>query len=263
MRREHPSQQGYEPFSFQDTEPVSPPTAKSRLTTGSLPGAGRFAQRPGTTVHSASLLSGAAAARSRYCPVRAAGQSMPARAWTVSPRLLASDLGHPCHSGTFLTRRRAGKTPTGRNVPNRRETSQKSVQVRRNVPKRRTTPFRTHPKRRKVTNRRSVPTRGGKREQATAGITRGGRLWHGLRRTLPRRGRETHDDAEPHYAKTVDSGSSLLGLTPCVTPSHQYREMIRLPPFSYSTRGASLTGHGVSSRLECLACGVHHVITRK
>ncbi len=31
MRREHPSQQGYEPFSFQDTEPVSPSTAKSRF----------------------------------------------------------------------------------------------------------------------------------------------------------------------------------------------------------------------------------------
>ena len=30
MRREHPSQQGYEPFSFQDTESVSPPTAKSQ-----------------------------------------------------------------------------------------------------------------------------------------------------------------------------------------------------------------------------------------
>ncbi|WP_251046153.1 endonuclease domain-containing protein [Arthrobacter sp. ISL-85] len=29
MRREHPSQQGYEPFSFQDTEPVSPPNTKS------------------------------------------------------------------------------------------------------------------------------------------------------------------------------------------------------------------------------------------
>ncbi|MEW1918639.1 transposase [Pseudarthrobacter oxydans] len=29
MRREHPSQQGYEPFSFQDTEPVSPSTTKS------------------------------------------------------------------------------------------------------------------------------------------------------------------------------------------------------------------------------------------
>lgn len=29
MRREHPSQQGYEPFSFQDTESVSPRTTKS------------------------------------------------------------------------------------------------------------------------------------------------------------------------------------------------------------------------------------------
>ena len=29
MRREHPSQQGYGPFSFQDTEPVSPPNTKS------------------------------------------------------------------------------------------------------------------------------------------------------------------------------------------------------------------------------------------
>jgi hypothetical protein len=30
MRREHPSQQGYEPFSFQDTEPVSPSSVKSQ-----------------------------------------------------------------------------------------------------------------------------------------------------------------------------------------------------------------------------------------
>jgi hypothetical protein len=33
MRREHPAQQGYEPFSFQDTEPVSPTTTKSPLNT--------------------------------------------------------------------------------------------------------------------------------------------------------------------------------------------------------------------------------------
>jgi transposase len=30
--REHPLQQGYEPFSFQDTEPVSPSTTKSLVT---------------------------------------------------------------------------------------------------------------------------------------------------------------------------------------------------------------------------------------
>lgn len=35
MRREHPSRQGYEPFSFQDTEPVSPLTAKSPQTCAS------------------------------------------------------------------------------------------------------------------------------------------------------------------------------------------------------------------------------------
>jgi hypothetical protein len=32
MRREHPSQQGYAPFSFQDTGPVSPSTAKPIMT---------------------------------------------------------------------------------------------------------------------------------------------------------------------------------------------------------------------------------------